>query len=129
MAMNQKDADFFRPLWRRVAVTGVVAAWFCYETFLAVPRDTLRRFRALCRVMKVGRVHAIALEALFEGVLAWLRWDSQLDEDALQEAALADYRACGARGRLSFMDRGLTVGRATTGATPPRQARHLHVGG
>ena len=76
-----------------------------------------------------GRGHAIALEALFEGVLAWLRQDPQFDEDALQEAALADYRACGARGRLSFMDRGLTVGHATAGATPPRQARHLHVGG
>ena len=76
-----------------------------------------------------GRGHAIALEALFEGVLGWLRQDPQFDEDALQEAALADYRACGARGRLSFMDRGLTVGHATAGATPPRQARHLHVGG
>ena len=54
MAMNQKDADFFRPLWRRVAVTGVVAAWFCYETFLAVPRDTL-----WVAVTSVGLVYCV----------------------------------------------------------------------
>jgi hypothetical protein len=34
-AMNQRDADFFRPLWRRVAVTGVVAAWWAYEVFFS----------------------------------------------------------------------------------------------
>lgn len=33
--MNQKDADFFRPLWRRVLVTAVVVAWFAYETFFS----------------------------------------------------------------------------------------------
>ena len=33
MALNQKDTDFFRPMWRRVVVTAVVAAWFAYETF------------------------------------------------------------------------------------------------
>ena len=41
MAMNSRDADFFRPMWRRVVVTVVVVAWFCYETFLAVPRDAM----------------------------------------------------------------------------------------
>jgi hypothetical protein len=35
MAMNQKDSDFFRPLWRRVVVTAVVTAWFCYESFIS----------------------------------------------------------------------------------------------
>jgi hypothetical protein len=39
MAMNQKDTDFFRPLWRRVVITGLVAAWFGYETFFS--RDSL----------------------------------------------------------------------------------------
>lgn len=39
MAMNQRDADFFRPLWRRVVVTTVVGAWFCYESFFS--RDQL----------------------------------------------------------------------------------------
>jgi hypothetical protein len=35
MAMNTRDADFFRPLWRRVLVTAVVTAWFCYESFIS----------------------------------------------------------------------------------------------
>jgi hypothetical protein len=35
MAINQRDADFFRPLWRRVVVTAVVAAWFGYETIFS----------------------------------------------------------------------------------------------
>lgn len=39
MALNQKDADFFRPLWRRVVVTAVVAVWFGYEALFS--RDPL----------------------------------------------------------------------------------------
>jgi hypothetical protein len=35
MALNQKDTDFFRPLWRRVAVTVVVALWWGYETLVS----------------------------------------------------------------------------------------------
>ena len=35
MAISPKDTDFFRPLWRRVAVTAVVAAWWAYETFFS----------------------------------------------------------------------------------------------
>lgn len=35
MAMNSRDADFFRPLWRRVVITAVVAVWFCYEAFFS----------------------------------------------------------------------------------------------
>jgi len=35
MAINQKDADFFRPLWRRVVVTAVVVVWWAYETFFS----------------------------------------------------------------------------------------------
>ena len=35
MAMNQKDADFFRPLWRRVVITAVVAVWCAYESFFS----------------------------------------------------------------------------------------------
>ena len=30
-AMNEKDAKFFRPLWIRVLVTGILAAWFVLE--------------------------------------------------------------------------------------------------
>lgn len=35
MAMNTKDADFFRPLWRRVLITALVAAWFGYEALFS----------------------------------------------------------------------------------------------
>jgi hypothetical protein len=38
-AMNQKDQDFFRPLWRRVLITAVVAVWCGYETFFS--HDTM----------------------------------------------------------------------------------------
>lgn len=30
--MKQSETDWFRPLWRRVAVTAFVAAWFIWET-------------------------------------------------------------------------------------------------
>ncbi len=39
MALNQRDTDFFRPMWRRVLATAVVAAWCAYETFFS--RDQL----------------------------------------------------------------------------------------
>ena len=35
MALKQSDADFFRPLWRRVLATAVVVAWFAYETLVS----------------------------------------------------------------------------------------------
>jgi hypothetical protein len=39
MALNQNDSEFFRPLWRRVAVIAVVAAWFGFEVLFS--RDQL----------------------------------------------------------------------------------------
>jgi hypothetical protein len=113
---------------------------------LAMGEAPFKRLLALSQFLRerFGRVHAIALEALFEGVAAWLERDPRLDSAALHEAALADYRGCGAQGRLWFMDRGLSIcppggdapnGRgqdgtsATAKATPPRQARHLHADG
>lgn len=35
MALKQSDADFFRPLWRRILVTLVVAGWCAYETLFS----------------------------------------------------------------------------------------------
>jgi hypothetical protein len=37
--MNQRDTDFFRPLWLRIAVTLAVAIWFGLEALLS--RDQL----------------------------------------------------------------------------------------
>ncbi len=39
MALKQSDADFFRPMWRRVLVTAIVVAWCGYEVL--VSRDQL----------------------------------------------------------------------------------------
>jgi radical SAM superfamily enzyme YgiQ (UPF0313 family) len=79
-----------------------------------------------------GRTHAIGLEALFDAVLDWLRRDPLQDRARLEQEALADYRACGARGRLAFMATGLSgasspvVGQTSAApATPARQTRHL----
>ncbi len=33
--MNERDAKFFRPLWIRVGVTGVLVVWFALETLLS----------------------------------------------------------------------------------------------
>lgn len=30
-SMNERDVNFFRPLWIRVLVTGIVAVWFVLE--------------------------------------------------------------------------------------------------
>ena len=35
LAMNERDAKFFRPLWLRVGLTIVVGGWFLFETFLS----------------------------------------------------------------------------------------------
>jgi hypothetical protein len=34
MAMNERDLRFFRPLWVRLLVTGIVVVWFLVETIL-----------------------------------------------------------------------------------------------
>ena len=88
---------------------------------------------------RFGRAHAIALEDLYEAVLDWLRREAPLDHGRLEQQAIDDYRASGAKGRLSFMKRGLSgsggdpvapagpaePGASTSRAAPPRQARHL----
>jgi hypothetical protein len=33
--MNERDTNFFRPLWIRVLVTGIVAVWFVLEAVLS----------------------------------------------------------------------------------------------
>jgi hypothetical protein len=35
MALKDNDIKFFRPLWIRVTVTGVVVAWFLFETIFS----------------------------------------------------------------------------------------------
>ena len=35
VAMNERDAKFFRPLWIRLLVTGLLVAWFALETIFS----------------------------------------------------------------------------------------------
>jgi hypothetical protein len=104
---------------------------------LAMAQQPFERLTALSRHLfeRFGRAHSIPLEALFDGVVDWLRHDPALDEGDLQQQALADYGACGAKGRLAFMKRGLSIAcpasetEPSGRATPPRQARHLQAAG
>lgn len=34
--MQQRDTDWFRPLWRRVTVTAFVTVWLAWETWTGV---------------------------------------------------------------------------------------------
>jgi radical SAM superfamily enzyme YgiQ (UPF0313 family) len=72
-----------------------------------------------------GKTHQIALERLFELVHQWLTGPCALPAEQVQALLEQDYAATGAKGRLSWMHKGLSVGaKAARGATPPRQARH-----
>ena len=53
-------------LGREVQSTGLLA-----PDAVTKALTSLRRFRALCRVMKVGRVHAIATAACRDALKAW----------------------------------------------------------
>jgi hypothetical protein len=35
MKVSDRDHPFFRPLWRRIAITGLVALWAAYEFLVA----------------------------------------------------------------------------------------------
>ena len=78
---------------------------------------------------RLGKVHGVPLEALFDGLHDWLA--SQGEAIAAHETLVADYRATGARGRLAFaptLRPPLPISQAA-GATPARQARHLKTRG
>ena len=90
------------------------------------------RMRALARHLhaRFGRVHAIGLEPLFDGVVDWLATRPGADRTGIEQDALRDYAATGASGRLGFMARGLAPAAAQpvpAGATPRRQARRLRI--
>ena len=73
-----------------------------------------------------GKTHEMALERLFEHVFAFLTADLAMPREAAVAALEADYEASGAKGRLSFMAAGLSVGRRTVRAAALRQARHVN---
>jgi hypothetical protein len=72
-----------------------------------------------------GKTHQLALERLFDLLHAYLILNH--DVETVEIPLLADYAATGAKGKLGFMKRGLSVDsapRAAKNATPPRQLRH-----
>jgi radical SAM superfamily enzyme YgiQ (UPF0313 family) len=77
-----------------------------------------------------GKTHQIALERLFEFVHTWLTGSCALAAAQVEELLEQDYAATGAKGRLSWMKKGLSIqssgdtAKANRAATPPRQARH-----
>jgi radical SAM superfamily enzyme YgiQ (UPF0313 family) len=90
------------------------------------------RMRALARYLEArfGRVHAIGLEPLFDGVVDWLATLPGAERTGIERDALQDYAVTGASGRLGFMARGLAPAAARpvpAGATPRRQARRLRI--
>jgi radical SAM superfamily enzyme YgiQ (UPF0313 family) len=77
-----------------------------------------------------GKTHQIALERLFEFVHQWLTTVCSLPTAQVEPLLEQDYAATGAKGKLSWMKKGLSIQRAENAAmpkrtaTPPRQARH-----
>lgn len=84
-----------------------------------------------------GKTHQIALERLFDLIHTWLL-EQGLPREAIDLAIEADYQASGAKGRLTTMPRGVSIGDknlsnkktaasvlAQSGAAPLRQARHM----
>jgi len=96
-----------------------------------LPVSAFDRFMALADWLyaETNATHQIALERLFDLVYRWLQGDGGIATEVAQQAVLADYVRSGSKGRLSFMQRGLTVSDdASAGArsaTPARQRRHL----
>jgi radical SAM superfamily enzyme YgiQ (UPF0313 family) len=74
-----------------------------------------------------GKTHEMALERVFEFVFTFLTAELGVPRDAAVAALVGDYEASGAKGRLSFMAAGLSVGRRTARAAVLRQARHANV--
>lgn len=74
------------------------------------------------------KTHEISLERLMDLVFQWGTECAGVPTAQMEAALRADYEATGAKGRLAFMQRGLSVAPSVTGpkrAAPPRQQRHL----
>ncbi len=74
--------------------------------------DPFARFLAAAQALhrRFGRRHGIDFESLVEALVDWLDTQAPGQRAALEQLALADYVASGARGRLGFMAKGLAGG-------------------
>jgi hypothetical protein len=76
-----------------------------------------------------GKTHEFALERLMDFVVEWCSTHGNVPTAQIERAIAVDYEATGARGKLAFMKRGLSVSGKTMpqahASLPPRQQRHL----
>jgi hypothetical protein len=75
-----------------------------------------------------GKTHELALERLMDWVVHWCSTEGAVPKAQIEAAITQDYQATGAKGKLAFMKRGLSVaGQPNAGSRtlPPRQQRHL----
>jgi hypothetical protein len=75
------------------------------------------------------KTHQLALERLFDLLHTYLTTILYHDINTVETPLLADYGATGAKGKLGFMKRGLSITDSThptqkSVSTPPRQQRH-----
>jgi hypothetical protein len=74
-----------------------------------------------------GRTHEIALERLFGSIHDFLTVERNITSAPVAQALQADYEACGARGRLPFIE--ARVRRPVDAAARGRLRQMRHVGG
>jgi hypothetical protein len=75
-----------------------------------------------------SKTHEFSLERLMDLVCAWCAEHGKVPTAQIETAITKDYEATGAKGKLAFMKRGLSVANAIARdktATPPRQQRHI----
>jgi radical SAM superfamily enzyme YgiQ (UPF0313 family) len=74
------------------------------------------------------KTHEFSLERLMDLVVQWCAEQGGVSAAQIEAAITGDYEATGAKGKLAFMKRGLSVAGASSKskeALPPRQQRHL----
>jgi radical SAM superfamily enzyme YgiQ (UPF0313 family) len=84
---------------------------------------------------RTGKTHEFALEKLMDAVVDWCVEQGKIPAAQIHAEITQDYEATGAKGKLGFMKRGLSIGEKATktapqvsaknNQAPPRQARHL----
>ena len=124
----------FARYWDLVANSGRFSA----TLDLVLGKDAFARFMNLSDWLyaTTQKTHQIQLERLFDLVYAWLTTTQGEDAEHCQTILVQDYAAIGAKGKLSFMSKGLTfvpkelrnknpAEQAGVSALPERQAAHL----
>ena len=132
--LSTRDIDFvtmqrlarFSRYWDMVANSGRHSSGLR----LLLGQSPFERFLQFCDWIhqQTGKSHAIAHERLIYLIFDYLHGLQELPDDQIAELLIADYRAGGGRTELDFFRRGKKrhdPGKPR-GATPARQARHLH---